>query len=59
MQLVRKITLATFDFTKHLTIKLLSHVASCNIGKYFLRFLYFAVISRGVNISHIAFGIVQ
>ena len=30
MQLEGNITLATFDFNKHLT----SHVASCNIGEY-------------------------
>ena len=59
MQLVSKITLATFDFTMHLTIKLLSHIASCSIGKYFPLFSYFVVISRGVNISHIALGTVQ
>ena len=30
MQLEGNITLAAFDFNKHLT----SHVASCNIGEY-------------------------
>ena len=33
MQLVSKITLATFDFNKHLTIKELSHVTSYNTLK--------------------------
>ena len=42
MQLLNKITLATYDFHKHLTIKQLSHVASINIGKYFPRFSNFA-----------------
>ena len=46
MQLVSKITLATFDFNKHFRIKWLSHVASCNIGKYFPRFSYFAIICK-------------
>ena len=40
MQLVSKITLATFYFNKHLTIKVLSYIASNYhniIGKYFPR----------------------
>ena len=47
MKVVSKITLATFDFNKHLTIKYLSHVTSSNIGKknFFPFFLYFAIIS--------------
>ena len=40
---VSKITLATFDFNKHLTTKWLSHVALCNTGKCFPHFSYFAI----------------
>ena len=43
MELASKILLARFDFNNHLKIKQLSHVASCNTGKYFLRFSYFDV----------------
>ena len=42
MQLV---TLATVDFIKDLTLKKISHAASCNIGKYFPCCSYFAIIS--------------
>ena len=42
-----------FGSKKHLTIKQLSHVALCNIGKYFLCFLIFCYYFSG-NISHIA-----
>ena len=46
MQLVTKQdTLATFDFNMHLTIKLVSHAASCNVGKYFPRFSCIATFS--------------
>ena len=44
MQLVSKGTLAIFDFNKHVTIKSVSHVASCNIGKYFPHFSYFSIV---------------
>ena len=37
IQLVSKIILDTIYLYKHLTIKQLSHVASCNTGKYFPR----------------------
>ena len=35
-------TVDTFDSNKYLTIKNLSHIALCNIGKYFPRISYFA-----------------
>ena len=41
-----KIILAIFDFNNHLTIKQLSHTASCNVGKYFPSFSYLAIISK-------------
>ena len=44
-QQVSKISLATFDFNKYLTIRQLSHVTSYNIGKNVPRFSYFAIIS--------------
>ena len=55
MKVVSKITLATFDFNKHLTIKYLSHVASSNIGKkfFFPFFLYFAIISLALKAREI------
>ena len=40
MQLVSKISLATCDFNKNLTLKWISHIATCIIGKYFPRFSY-------------------
>ena len=47
MKVVSKITLATFDFNKHLTIKYLSHVASSNIGKnFFFLFSYILLLSH-------------
>ena len=61
--------LAIFNFNKHLTMEQLSYTALCNIGQYFPRFLYFAIIykleklenklenMRNLeNISHIALG---
>ena len=61
MQLVSKIVPDTFYLNKHLTRKYLSHVASCNIGKYFARFSYLAInklqnMRNSENISHIALG---
>ena len=65
------IILDSFDLNKHLTIKELSHVASCNIGKYIPRFSYFAIhepkgswnklqnMGNSENIFHIALGTVQ
>ena len=51
-----KMTIDIFDFMKHLTIKQLSHVASCNIGKIFPLFSYFTILQQmrnSENISHI------
>ena len=36
MQLVSKITIATFDLKIHLTVNKLLHVAECSIGNIFL-----------------------
>ena len=69
MQLVSKITIATFDFKIHLTVNKLLHVAECNIGNIFLVYHILLLfqppkgswnklqnMSNSENISHIKLG---
>ena len=61
-QSVNKKTLLIFGFKKQITLKQLSHVASQNIGKFFLvshSFLKLQHMRKSENISNIALGTVR